>query len=215
MKKALLVILIVSVFCSAFSACSKNNNEQDTTTQTTTESAMFTETTEKQTEKQTEKDTVNKSDNTTTTTTTTTTTKKNSSNSLLSNEDKERLENSNAEVYFSDNPNNKYIVAISEKYGVKKENLVALIKVNAEFPSANVLEFSGKTDANGELIMTYDELKYVYNIDESNNSITKASKDLKDNDGLNYIEAKIVVTLVKEYFIPELPNLKANKRFPE
>lgn len=213
MKKALLFILIFSIFFVSFPGCTGKNTDENTTTttQSALESSSTTETTtENQTEKQTEKKSEEK-----TTTTTTTTTKKNQSNSLISDDDREKLENSNAETFFSDNPNNKYIVAVSEKYGVKKENLVALIKVNAEFPTANVLEFSGKTDENGELVMTYAELINVYNIDESNNSITKASKNLKNNDGLNYLEAKIIVTLVKEYFIPELPNLKANKRYPE
>ena len=127
----------------------------------------------------------------------------------------EKLENSNAEVFFTDNQNNKYIVAVSDKYGCKKENLVALVKVNAEFPSATVLEFSGKKDANGELLMTYEELKYVYEINEEKNTIVKASKNGLDNDGVSFVEAKILITLTKEYFIPELPNLKVNKKLPK
>ena len=127
----------------------------------------------------------------------------------------EKIENSNAEVFFSDNPNNKFIVAVSDKYGSKKENLVAIVKINAEFPSATVLEFSGKKDANGELLMTYEELKYVYEINEEKNTIVKASKNGLDNDGVNFVEAKILITLTKEYFIPELSNLKENKRLPE
>ena len=134
---------------------------------------------------------------------------------MVSDEDMEKIENSNAEVYFSDNPNDKYIVSVSNKYGVKKENLIALVKVNAEFPGAVVLEFSGEKDANGELIMTYDKLKYVYEINESKNTIVKASKNGFDNDGISFVEAKILVTIAKEYFIPELPNLKENKRLPE
>ena len=71
---------------------------------------------------------------------------------VLRDEDIEKLQQSNAEVYFSDNPNNKYIVRVVDKYGVDPSNLVALVKVNATFPSAMVLEFSGKRDANGELL---------------------------------------------------------------
>ncbi len=212
MKKVLCLIFIVSSVCLLCVGCSNGNDDENTTTSITesiTETSSTTETTtENQTEKQTNSQTnVNNS--------TTTTTKKYQSNPLISDEDMEKIENSNAEVFFTDNLNNKHIVAVSDKYGSKKENLVALVKVNAEFPSATVLEFSGKTDANGELIMTYEELKYVYEINEEKNTIVKASKNGLDNDGVSFIEAKILITLTKEYFIPELPNLKVNKRLPE
>lgn len=212
MKKVLLLIVTVVIFCFVFSGCSEKNDEESTTT-TTTESAVVSSTTETTTKKQTEKQTETKTDKNISSSTTTT--KKNQSNPLISDEDMEKIENSNAKVFFTDNPNNKYIIAVSDKYGSKKENLVALVKVNAEFPSATVLEFSGKTDANGELVMTYDELKYVYEINEEKNTIIKASKNGLDNDGASFVEAKILVVLAKEYLIPELPNLKANKRLPE
>ena len=212
MKKVLLFIIAIFAFGFIFTGCSEKADEQDTTTttQSVAESSSTTETTtEKQTEKQTETKIEEKI------TSTTTTTKKNQSNPLISDEDMEKIENSNAEVFFSDNPNNKFIVAVSDKYGSKKENLVAIVKINAEFPSATVLEFSGKKDANGELLMTYEELKYVYEINEEKNTIVKASKNGLDNDGVNFVEAKILITLTKEYFIPELSNLKENKRLPE
>lgn len=221
MKKIILSLSIFLVFCFIFVGCSEKNDEESKTTtsnttnivesitittETTTEVKKTTETT---TEKQTEKQTFSSNEDTTTTT------KKNQSNPLISDEDMEKIENSNAEVFFTDNPNNKYIVAVSDKYGSNKENLVALVKVNAEFPSATVLEFSGKKDANGDLVMTYTELKYVYDVNEETNTVVKASKNGLDNDGVSFVEAKILITLTKEYFIPELPNLKANKRLPE
>lgn len=211
MKKVLLLIATVVMLCFVFSGCSENSDDESTTT-TTTESYVESSTTEITTEKQTEKQTEQQNENKTSTTTTT---KKSQSNPLISDEDMEKLENSNAEVFFTDNQNNKYIVAVSDKYGCKKENLVALVKVNAEFPSATVLEFSGKKDTNGELLMTYEELKYVYEINEEKNTIVKASKNGLDNDGVSFVEAKILITLTKEYFIPELPNLKVNKKLPE
>ncbi len=137
------------------------------------------------------------------------------SNPLISDEDLSKLEESNAEVYFSDNPNNKYIVAVVNKYGVDSSNLIALIKVNATFPSAMVLEFSGKRDSNGELVMTYSELKYVYNIDEVENTLVRASKNGIGNDGVTFVESKILFMLMDEYFCPILPELKVNKRYPE
>lgn len=136
-----------------------------------------------------------------------------SGNPFISDEDMSKLEQSEAEVYFSDNPNNKYIVQVVNKYGVDSSNLIALVKVNATFPSAMVLEFSGKRDANGELVMTYSELKYVYNIDETKNTLVKASKNGVGNDGVTFVEGKILFVLMENYFCPELPNLKANKRY--
>lgn len=131
----------------------------------------------------------------------------------ITDDDMSKLENSNAEVYFSDNPNNKYIVKVVNKYGANPDNLIALVKVNAEFPSGLVLEFSGKKDSNGELVMTYAELKYVYNIDDSKNTISKAGKNGVGNDGVTKTESTITFFLMKEYFIPNLPELKANKRY--
>ena len=137
------------------------------------------------------------------------------SNPFLSDEEMSKIENSQAEVFFSDNPNNRYICAVADKYGVDKSNLIALIKVNATFPSALVLEFNGNRNANGELIMTYSELKYVYNIDEVKGTLVRAGKNGKGNDGVNFVESKMLFLMMEEYFIPELPNLKANKRYPE
>lgn len=130
----------------------------------------------------------------------------------MTDDDLSKLNQSNAEVYFSDNPNNKYIVKIVNKYGSDPKNLIALIKVNAQFPSGMVLEFSGKRDADGELIMTYQELKYVYNIDDTTNKITRAGKT-GGNDGVSSMESRITFMLMKEYFIPQLPELKANKNY--
>ena len=219
----LLLCFTIGVVCTG---CF-NNNGYDNTTTTTTEasttekSSEILSVTENTTESETsstlttEKSTQSQSDSQINEKDSTTTTKKSQSNSLISDEDLEKIENSNAEVFFTDNPDNKYIVAISEKYGSKKENLVALIKVNAEFPTVTILEFSGKTDKNGELVMTYDEFKFIYEINEEDNTIIKASKNGLNNDGLSFVEAKVYVLLAKEYLIPELPDLKANKQYSE
>lgn len=238
MKKFLYSFFCILIICLLCVGCSNQSIDNDTDSAITTNeniveaSSTVIQTTESHTEKQTEKQTEIQTEEqtsqinannvstttattTATTTTTITTTQKSQSNPLISDEDLEKIENSNAEVYFTDNPNNEYIVAISDKYGAKKENLVALIKVNAEFPSAMVFEFSGKKDENGELIMTYDEFKYFYNIDETNNKIRRVSKNGVGNDGVNFVEAKVYLMIAREYLIPELPNLKANKRYPE
>ena len=134
-----------------------------------------------------------------------------SSNPFVSDEDMSKLQQSNAKVYFSDNPNNKYTVKIVNKYGVDANNVIALVKVNAQFPSGMVLEFSGKRDSNGELVMTYNELVNVYNIDDSTGKITRAGKN-GSCDGITTAEAKVTLYLVKSYFIPQLPTLKATMR---
>lgn len=234
MKKFFMLLTVVFILCFMFASCSdtKTDETSSSTTEKVVESTSVTETTTKNifeptVTAQNPSTTVTQSTTETTTekqtqttvfddnTTTTTTTKKYQSNPLVSDEDMEKIENSNAEVYFTDNPENKYIIAIADKYGSKKENLVALVKVNAEFPSVYVFEFSGKKDSNGELVMTYEELKFVYEINETQNTIVRASKSGFDNDGVNFMEAKVLVALAKEYFIPELPNLKANKKLPE
>jgi|GEM_PF-3694760 len=223
MKRVLLLIFGVFLLCVLCVGCSDKEIDKNTeisTTESTKEISSTTETTtemqtivstEKQTEKQTEKPSSsqsNKDDSTTTT-------KKNQNSDTLSDEDIEKIKNTKAKVYFVDNPDHPHIVAVSEKYGAKKENLVALIKVDAEFPSATLFEFSGEKDENGELIMTYQELKYMYEINEKENTILKISKNGTDNDGVSFIEAKMFLTIAKTYIIPELPKLKENQRLPE
>ncbi len=218
MKKIICLLLCLTIFVC--SGCTYKTDDNNTTT--TTEAS----TTEKNPENSS--DIENTTESTTADLSTTesptgsqvdekdsTTTQKNPGNTLISDEDREKLENSNAEVFFTDNPDNEYITAISEKYGSKKENLVALIKINAEFPTITIFEFSGKRDKNGELIMTYDEFKFLYKIYQEDNRIIKASKSGWNNDGIGFIEAKANIFLAKKFLIPELPVLKANKPYIE
>lgn len=220
MKKILCLLLVLSIFIT-LTGCLNKDIDNTTTTTSTTEKV-----TEGDVENSSTTETTTQSDSETSSTIettssksdekdTTTTTKKSQSNLLISDEDLEKIENSEAEVFFTDNPDNEFIVAVSEKYGAKKENLVALVKVNAEFPSATVFEFSGKKDSNGELVMTYEEFKFIYEIDREDNSIIKASKNGFQNDGVSFVEAKVYIFLAKNYLIPELPNLKANKPYIE
>lgn len=215
MKKILSLIFVTIFLCLACVGCSSKKDEDNKIIIDETESTVSTtiemgETDESQTENQ-----ESQTDKQTQQANSTTTTKKSQGNALLTDEEMEKLENSNAQVYFSDNPNNKYIVAIANKYGAPKENMVALIKTEAEFPSVTVFEFSGKRDANGELIMTYAELKNIYEINVEESTVARISKNGLDNDGVTFVEAQVFLTLAKEYLIPELPNLKANSRYPE
>lgn len=215
MKRFIASILIIS-FLISLSACAKlSQNTDEQGASSTSSSSAFNEPTVENTAS-TENSTVG-SDNTTNKTdnAVVTTTVKSQGNGVISDDDMAKLENSEAVTYFSDSPNNKYISAIAQKYNVDKSTLVALIKVNAEFPGATVLQFSGKKDANGELLMTKSELKYIYSIDDESGKITRAGRKSSGNDGVNFIESKATFLLTEKYIIPELYNLKANKRYPD
>lgn len=110
--------------------------------------------------------------------------------------------------YYCDDINNSYIVAVSEKYNVDRTKLIAIIKRNGKTAGANVLEFSGKKDENGNLLTTADELVAVYNIYDSDGSIQKATGKLTGNDGFTYFESLVMFMAVKDYIIPNLSEFK-------
>ncbi len=114
--------------------------------------------------------------------------------------------------YYCDDINNSYIVAVSEKYNVDRTRLIAIIKRNGKTAGANVLEFSGKKDENGNLLMTADELVAVYNIYDSDGSIQKATGKITGNDGFTYFESLVMFMAVKDYIIPNLDEFK--EKFP-
>lgn len=110
--------------------------------------------------------------------------------------------------YYCDDINNSYIVAVAEKYNVDRTRLIAIIKRNGKTAGANVLEFSGKKDENGNLLMTADELVAVYNIYDSDGSIQKATGKITGNDGFTYFESLVMFMAVKDYIIPNLDEFK-------
>lgn len=127
----------------------------------------------------------------------------------------DRLEKSEAVTYYSDNPNNKYICAVADKYGVDKTCLVALIRTKAQNPGATVLQFSGKTDENGNLIMSKNELISVYEINDADRTIKRASEKSSENDGYTSSESRTIFRLTKQFIVPELENLKEERVYPE
>lgn len=217
MKRFFASILIIC-FLISFSACGKKTENTDGEELPSTTSSAFdirSDETDASIENENStspvsNSTTNKSDNNSATTTV-----KSHGNGLINDDDMAKLENSEAVTYFSDSPNNKYICMIANKYNVDKSTLVALIKVNAEFPGATVLQFSGKKDADGELLMTEDELKYVYGIDDDSGKITRAARKSSQNDGVNFIESSATFLLTEKYIIPELSDLKENRRYPD
>ncbi len=109
------------------------------------------------------------------------------------------------EMAFSDSADNRYIKAISEKYGVNAQLLVALYTV-PENDSNIVLQFDGSTDANGTLIRNKDSLVAIYTIDKSLNS--KCASEDKNLNEYPYGEMKVIYFSTTKYIMPEFSELK-------
>lgn len=127
----------------------------------------------------------------------------------------ENIENSEVVTYYSENPNNKYICAVADKYGVDKSRLVALIRTKAQNPGATVLEFSGETDSEGQLIKDGNELRAVYEVTDSDGTIRKATGKMSGNDGYNFAQSLATFQLTKEFIIPQLDKMKEERTYPE
>lgn len=127
----------------------------------------------------------------------------------------ENIENSEVVTYYSENPDNKYICAVADKYGVDKSRLIALIRTNAQNPGATVLEFSGKTDSDGQLVKDGNELKAVYEVADSDGTIRKATGKMSGNDGYNFAQSLATFQLTKEFIIPQLDQMKEERTYPE
>ena len=112
----------------------------------------------------------------------------------------EKVYEKTGEMAFSDSGDNKYIKAISTKYGVNDKNLVALYTV----PDNNgnlVLEFDGSTDAQGKLIRNENTLIAIYSIDKNLNS-KRASETTSLNE-YSYGEMKVMFLSTTKYIMPE------------
>ncbi len=109
------------------------------------------------------------------------------------------------EMAFSDSADNRYIKAISEKYGVNSTLLVALYTV-PENDSNIVLQFDGSTDANGKLIRNKDSLVAIYTIDKNLNS--KCASEDKNLNEYPYGEMKVIYFSTTKYIMPEFSELK-------
>ncbi len=109
------------------------------------------------------------------------------------------------EMAFSDDKNNRYIDAVSQKYGVASENLVALYTV-PENDSNLVLEFDGTKNADGAPIRNKDSLIAIYSIDKALNS-KRASQDRNLNE-YSYGEMKVMFFSTTTYIMPEFEEFK-------
>lgn len=193
MKKTVAVIFAVMFLLCSFASCKKNNAEVNNTQ--TSESSSYTVSSSEATQ----------------------------DNEILptaeSTETKTPLKTEPANdgkvvTYISENPNNKYICRVAEKYGSDKANLIAFIKKNSSTPGATVLEFSGKTDSNGNLITTADELVYVYEISD-NGTNRRASKDGNNNDNYNKVAAKVAYSLGEKFLLPSIDEMRAERKYED
>lgn len=112
---------------------------------------------------------------------------------------------------YTQKASNPYIQKVAKQYGVEEKKLVALIRTNTNTPGATVLEFSGVTDANGNLLMTNDTLVAVYDIHDRENTIRKATVSGQNTDGYTKGENDAVIALAKRFMLKEIPKLKAER----
>ena len=109
------------------------------------------------------------------------------------------------EMEFSDDVQNRYISAVSQKYGVDAKKLVALYTV-PENDSNIVLEFDGTTNADGSSVRNKDTLIAIYSIDKALNS-KRASEDKNLNE-YSYAEMKVMFFTTTNHIMPEFEELK-------
>ncbi len=108
------------------------------------------------------------------------------------------------EMELSDSADNKYIAAISEKYGVETKNLVALYTV-PENDSNIVLEFDGTIDDDGIVVRNKNTLVAIYSIDKKLNS--KRASQKSDLNEYSYAEMKLMFFATTEHIMPEFDEL--------
>ncbi|MGN0520687.1 MAG: hypothetical protein ACI4LB_08095 [Candidatus Fimenecus sp.] len=105
------------------------------------------------------------------------------------------------EMAFTDDPNDKFIQAIVQKYGSDPARLACIYAV-PEADNNHVFEFNGKTDANGKLIRNEDTLKYVYTLNADCSTITRAA-GFTGNDGLSAAQGYAIFEVTKKLVLPE------------
>ena len=128
-------------------------------------------------------------------------------------------------TFYTDNPSNRYIAAVADRYGVDRSCLVAFIRTDSSEPGANVLQFRGSKDQYGRLITTADELVYVYDVLD-NGKFRKTNRDASDMEGYDNIPvaswlkdraaaaaAKAEYMLVEQQILPNIEKYKSDSRY--
>lgn len=198
MKKFFSLLLIIALMLS-FASCSLEKAEEETTDEAT-DIPTYESITEMTSSQMVTNDKPSETTSTVVTSATETTA--------------EATEKSGVVTYYSDNPNNKYIRAVSEKYSVDSSCLIAFIKVNGKFPGATVLQFDGSKDSSGKMICSETTLKYVYDVPDRG-AIKKASGQKTDNDGYRYAESYINFNLAVKYLVPQIEDMKSQRRYED
>ncbi len=104
----------------------------------------------------------------------------------------------------SDSPDNKYIKAVCEKYGVSSDNVVAIYAI-PDKGNNFVLEFDGTKDSSGKIIKSPDTLLKVHQIDIKGNIKTATGKK-QGNVGVSYYEGLMVFYMVTNIVMPQYPD---------
>lgn len=112
----------------------------------------------------------------------------------------EKVYEKTGDMAFSDSADNKYIKAVSSKYGVEPKKLAALYTV-PDNDGNIVLEFDGSVTSDGKLIRTEDTLVAIYSVDRDLNC-KRASENRSLNE-YSYGEMKVMFISVKKYIMPE------------
>ena len=105
------------------------------------------------------------------------------------------------DMLFTDDPSNKFIRAVTDKYGVDA-SLLACIYKNPASDSNFVWQFNGQKDADGKPVRTPDTLKYVYLLSADCTSIVRAG-GFTGNDGVNIASGVLMMQTAKRLMIPE------------
>lgn len=105
------------------------------------------------------------------------------------------------DMIFTDDASNKFIRAVSQKYGVDASLLVCIYADPAD-DNNYVWQFNGQKDADGKLIRNADTLQYVYPISADCKSIARAG-GLTGNDGVNAAGGFLLMQTAKRLMIPK------------
>lgn len=198
LMKKFLTLVLCFIFILSFCSCGKTDDSSSlSTTEETTEYITTLPATQAPTQNATIAPATQKAPETTKKVTTTkapTTAKSQESDTTLTSLEK------TGDMAFSDSADNRYIKAISQKYGVDSSFLIALYTV-PENDSNIVLQFSGATKPDGKLQRDKSTLVAIYTIDKALNS-----KRASENKALNeypYGEMKVIYFSTTKYIMPE------------
>ena len=211
MKKTICVLLLFSLVLTLCSCSMYGLDEQEASTTTAPNIVIINDTTAATVENSTEASVVTPSQNAQTNPAATTRNDNSANDYTQTTLDAQQESIRNLETYYTDNPDNKYIVAVSDRFGVNKNCLVAFVRKNSGTPGATVLQFKGNRDSNGNLITTADELTYVYDVLDTGD-IKKTNKDGSDTVGYTSISGRAAYYLVENYIMPKIDEFKKNNR---